>query len=406
MSRVWKTSQSYSSDRFTKSHRHIIPAGNINFQDGKLFVIEKDINSISFSRKIYNKNKNKKILFFNCLVEFGCESLLPHYVLPDLVSNNKHFHLVFIGWQGREYFYKKFADEYWEVKPEYMYLRDYVKAFTTTSKTILNIEKSLKQYGTVFSSKFFGNFFLQAECVDCKNKFGTTKKYSLCPFCSSKNILNSLFSDLYKSKLNYKSLCDTASNYDLWAEKVIGTEKTIGIFARSRQTYARNLPVDFYAKIIENLQNKGYKVIWLGEKTSTLVCPNQNIFDFTKSEYADNIEACLSLVKKCCCTFQCWTASTRFSQMANTPFFLVESPDQIYGMGQEGKRIVLLTQDLNKKKILLCNYKKVMDNLEKFLDVCRYHFFDFIENKNSNDIVGLVDNQDYVTNIMKEKKLW
>ena len=120
----------------------------------------------------------------------------------------------------------------------------------------------------------------------------------------------------------------------------------------------------------------------------------------------NNLQYTLELVNRCVSTFQCWTASTRLSQIANTPFVLVESPDQIYGKGHEGKRLYLFTQDFEKKKLILCNFHKVCENMDKFVDICQKTICDFLTNKNHDDVIGLVDSEEHVKAIMQKANLW
>ena len=56
--------------------------------------------------------------------------------------------------------------------------------------------------------------------------------------------------------------------------------KTVGIFARGRATYGRNLQPAFYVNLIKLLRQMGYNPIWLGEKQSTLPCPVDDVVDF------------------------------------------------------------------------------------------------------------------------------
>jgi len=51
-------------------------------------------------KHLYNEKPNKEILFIFCLVEFGCELLIPHYLLPPIRRANKDKKIVIIGWQG------------------------------------------------------------------------------------------------------------------------------------------------------------------------------------------------------------------------------------------------------------------------------------------------------------------
>lgn len=363
------------------------------------------LDSVLFNRKIINKNSSKQIVFINCLVEFGCESLLPHYFLPSLKAKMKSYHKIIISWYGRNIFYSNYADEIWEIDKQYMFLRQYTNAFHGMSKNIKNIENALKSYGLVYSCKSLGNEFLKSFCHDCQKFFYSQEKADFCLYCKSNNLLHSLIADPDSNKNRYVPLPLNLGKYNSWVNKIISSNKVIGIFARKRFMYGRNLPVSFYIKFINYCKSKNYEVLWLGEKESTLECPDSSIFDFTKSEFADDLEACLALTERCTGTLQCWTASTRLSQLTNTPFCLVESFDQLCGNGQEGKRIKLLTRNDSKKKIIICNYQMVMKQLDKFEKLVIENFFDFIENKNCNTIVGIVESPYQIQAIIDGKKL-
>jgi hypothetical protein len=114
----------------------------------------------------------------------------------------------------------------------------------------------------------------------------------------------------------------------------------------------------------------------------------------------------LALVSQCKGTFQAWTASTRFAQAVNTPYVLVESFDQIFGFGQEGKRIKLLTPDMKTKKIIFSNYNTAVKDVRYFADLCYDQFIDFIENKNYIDVVGAMESKDYYDELLKGNDLW
>ena len=348
------------------------------------------LDKVVFNRHI-NKNNidGKPIILLSCLVEFGCETLMPHYFLNDFLQKYKNYHRIAVGWKGRNIFYHDF-EEFWEMDDDYMFVRDYCLAFSSAGKNIKNIEKALKVYGTVFPSNIIGNVFYIKKCKNCGNPNLPIKDPLVCSKCNSQSMHPSILESPEEGKLLYKDVKFNLNKYKTFVKENIKSKKTIGIFARNRTTYGRNLPKDFYLEFIKILKNKNYEIIWLGEKQSVLPCPDPNIFDFTKSEYADDVGACLGLVSKCVATFQAWTASTRFSQLTDVPFCLVESYDQLYGRGQEGKRLVLLTKDTSKKKIIVSNFANSSLRLKEFINICTVNFLDFIENKNSNTITGIL----------------
>ena len=345
---------------------------------------------VVFHKHIHNINsKNKPVLIVCFLVEFGCESLLPHYFINKFLQDYKAYHLVAVGWYGRSFFYEKF-DEFWELDQEFMYMRDYCLAFSHVGRNIKNIEKCLKKYGVVYPSNALGNIFHHKKCKKCGHKTLPMSDKVKCAKCSSDDLEPSLLENPQVGKQQYFKLNLDLSKYENFLNSVIKSDKVIGIFARNRVTYGRNLPIEFYKKFIDVLLKKGYQILWLGERQSVHACPNTEIFDFTTTSYADDVGACLALVGKCKATFQAWTASTRFAQLMDIPYCLVESNDQINGKGHEGKRLILLTPDMNKKKIIISNFDNSKKNLDQFFEVCIFNFLDFIENKNSNTVVGLL----------------
>jgi hypothetical protein len=350
---------------------------------------EKILNEVVFDKHIFRANlTNKPVILLSCLVEFGCESLLPHYYLPHHIKQYSNYHRIAVGWRGRKLFYQDF-DEFWEIKDEYMFLRDYCLAFSTSSKNIRNLEISLKNYGDVIPAKLLGNRFHEKSCQKCGNKELPFTPNIQCSKCRSTKFYPSLLENPEFGKREYTALKFDFAKYQDFVSKNV-KEKTIAIFARNRTTYGRNLPEKFYIDFISKVRSKKYNVIWLGEKQSTLKCPLPDVFDFTQSEFADDVEACLALVSRCIGTFQAWTASTRFSQILDIPFCLIESTDQISGRGHEGKRLELLTMNMNKSKIIISNYLNSVKNLDEFLNMCIFNFLDFIENKNSTTVVGIL----------------
>lgn len=179
---------------------------------------------------------------------------------------------------------------------------------------------------------------------------------------------------------------------------------SVGIFARSRVMYGRNLGLDFYIRLIEYLESKGYNPIWLGEKQSVHPCPVKRIVDFSRLPESRDLELTLAIIANLDFTIQFWTASTRLASMMGTPWILFESPDQIVGNGQEGKRI-LLTTDNDKKKLVLSNFFTVLENQDRAID-CVGRAIDEMKQDNWEDIIGLVEDPDSVATSMLKMKNW
>ena len=88
-----------------------------------------------------------------------------------------------------------------------------------------------------------------------------------------------------------------------------------------------------------------------------VLCPiSQILADYLKLR---DLELTLAIISQLSFTVQFWTASTRFASAMGTPWLLFESPDQICGNGQEGKRIAL-TSDPNKKKLVVSQFFNVL----------------------------------------------
>jgi len=388
-----------------KSHR-IFLKSNIDYNCNQTYEEEKILNQVKFNKIVFSPACDKPVVFLSCLVEFGCESLLPHFFMPSFFSGYQNHRRIAIGWPGRSLFYRSFFDEYWEIDPKCTNLRAYTKAFNGMSKNIKNIENALKNYGNVFGSAHLNNFFCEGACVDCKKRFLSMLKVPKCPKCQSEKIINSVIADTNLHKHRYVPIPFNFEHMQDWLGNVVKTDRAVGIFARNRKTYGRNLPKEFYKAFCKKLEKHNYEILWLGEKASTLKCISGKYFDFTKSEYADDIERCFALVSRCKATFQAWTASTRFSQALNVPYCLVESFDQLFGNGQEGKRINLLTRELSNKKIILSNYSNVIRDHRYFADFCVEHFLNFLENNNSDDVVGMVERPESLDKIIKASDLW
>jgi ADP-heptose:LPS heptosyltransferase len=181
-------------------------------------------------------------------------------------------------------------------------------------------------------------------------------------------------------------------------------ENSVGIFARSRKAYGRNLPSEFYINLIKNLEKKGYNPIWLGEKQSVLPCPVDHIVDFSRMPESRDLELTLAIISNLKFTVQFWTASTRLASIIGIPWILFETPDQIAGNGQEGKRIALTT-DSNKKKLILAHYFNVLENQDRALKVLDEAIDEMCQN-NWDDVLGLIEDEGIVNDMLKKQENW
>lgn len=150
----------------------IISPKNLNVGDQKEIAVEEAIQDVKFN--IFNLNNRKRpsdkrrIMIVSCFSEFGCETLGALYCLPMLLRANPGYYTIVIGWHGREYFYRHLADEFWELKEEYQWLREYCRAFHHDSKNLDKVEKSVEEYGKVVPSSYLGRLAVGNICLDCK----------------------------------------------------------------------------------------------------------------------------------------------------------------------------------------------------------------------------------------------
>jgi hypothetical protein len=135
------------------------------------------------------------------------------------------------------------------------------------------------------------------------------------------------------------------------------------------------------------LKDKGYHPIWLGEKQSTQPCPVPDVLDFSRLPEARDLELTLAIVSQCRFTVQFWTASTRLAALVDVPFLLFESPDQIFGNGQEGYRLQLLT--FGNRKMVFSDFLTVQNDSVGGVDLAK-KAIEQMEVGNWNDIVGMV----------------
>lgn len=329
---------------------------------------EKLLNDVTFNIHKFNirprpENKNH-IVIFSCFSEFGSELVACLYCLPRLLrSQYLGYYIIAMGWWGRKYLYKHLVDEFWELKEDYQWLREYCRAYHHSSRNLKKLEKAIhRKLGKVVDSNTFSLITLQDLYTDLE----ATKKTA--------HWIPTPGLEAYKS-----------------IEKFI-KPNSVGVTARYRNCYGRNLQIDFYKKLLDNLQEKGYDPIWIGEQGTTYECPYSHITNFRDTLEANDLEKTLALVSKLQFTIQFWTASSRLAGIMGTPFILFESPDQVYGglcPGHEGLRLELCTR--GKRKVVLSHFKDIYENNQLGLDLVTRAIEDIKEN-NYKDIVACDEN--------------
>jgi hypothetical protein len=378
-----------------------------NCGDNKASSKEEPLEDIKFNIYKFNnrpkpEDKRQKMIICS-FSEFGCETLGCLYCVPNFIKDYPGKYKILVGWYGRKYLYQHLVDEFWEIKSEHMWLREYSRAFHHQSKNLSKIEKSLKQHGIVVPSNYMGKIALCSRCLDCRYLFSHAHQINvskdICPKCNSKNVIPPLIEDIEYWKPKATKLPEPESSKNDYILKFI-KKPCVGIFARGRKCYGRNLQPEFYIKLIKLLEDMGYNPIWLGEKVSTLPCPVPHILDFSRMEESKDLEYTLSIIKNCEFTIQFWTASTRLSGMQGVPYILFESPDQIWGQrGQEGIRRNLC--DFGPRKLSVNHFLNVYNDNDKGIEVVK-RCIEELNNKNYEDNIGLVEDYNLVLQMKKE----
>jgi hypothetical protein len=368
---------------------------------------EEKIEELSFEVHKFSHRKraedHRRSIYFPSFSEFGCETVSVLYCIPQLIQMFPGLYSTVTGWYGREYLYRHLVDEYWELDKKYMWLREYSRAYISKSK---NIEKFHNQIiatkSVIAGDKLMGAMCTGSQCWECDKRWTDLHGSSECPFCKSDHIRRSLYGNPHYAKETAYRIPEPRPEKMVLAKELVGPAP-VGVFARGRKAYGRNLPPEFYGKLLDLLKAKGYTPIWLGEEESTLPCPHPDVLDFSRMPESRDLETTMAIVKQCRFTVQFWTASSRLSGMMGTPFLLVESPEQLfdnttfYNPGQEGYRLELTT--FGPKKILVSNYQSFYENQETGLD----HVAECIGQMESNDyaeFMGLVENQ-WTVDVMK-----
>lgn len=333
-----------------------------------------------------------KINIICCFSEFGCETVGAVYCIPRITRDRPSEYRIIVGWAGREYLYRHLADEFWEMHEDHMWLREYARAFHHESKNLANTEKSLARYGRVVSSHYLGKVAISAKCFDCRLFYctvyaGGRYEGKHCPRCGSSNVLPSILDNVAYWKPKAVRIPDPSpERTESVARHLSG--RTVGVFARARKCYGRNLQPEFYVKLVSLLRGMGYEPVWLGEKESTLACPVPDVFDFSRRDDARDLESTLAIIKRCDFTIQFWTASSRLAGLMGIPYLLFESPDQIWGSGQEGIRRNLC--DFGPRKLSINHYLNVYGDNDAGLAVVK-DCINQMRQGNYEDHMGLVD---------------
>ena len=378
-----------------------------NLNDGTPMKEEEILEDITFNKFKFNNKQipsdKNKLLFITCFSEFGVESLALMYCIPLVLKSFPDHYVICVGWHGRDYLYRHLVDEFWAVKEEFQWLREYSQAFRNSSKNLSRLEKSFESMGKLYKSEYMGGFCLGNRCRPCGHFWGESSYGCSCPKCSSKEVDRGLLNDVSQHRKNICRIPRPSQDSINYVQKYL-SPRSVGVFARNRVCYGRNLSSAFYTKLVSFLRLKGYNPIWLGERQSTLPCPVSDVTDFSKTKDADNLEFTLALISQLEFTVQFWTASTRFASMVDTPWILFESPDQIVGYGQEGIRIALLS-DPDKKKLVLADYKTVLENEELTIDSLD-KAIEEIKNNNWANLIGPVQDPGTVKLMLQKQRLW
>lgn len=337
-----------------------------------------------------------------CFSEFGCETVGALYCIPKIIMDHPTMYRIVVGWHGREYLYRHLADEFWEIKPEHMWLREYARAFHHESKNLSRLEGELSRFGKVFSSSDLGSVAISANCSGCGfvwSTFHIDGRYErkVCPRCGGSNVIFSILGDVNYWKAKAVRIPAPSSSKMEEVGRYLGANP-VGIFARARKCYGRNLQPEFYISLVRLLRGMGFEPIWLGEKVSTMPCPVDDVVDFSRMDEARDMESTFAIVKQCKFTVQFWTASSRFAGLMGVPYLLFESPDQIWGKGQEGIRRNLC--DFGPRKLSINHYLNVYQDNASGLEIVRRCVEEMLAG-DYGDHMGLVD--EVVVRRMKEE---
>jgi len=388
--------------------KKLLRAKQFNPGDKKVLESEELLKEITFKVHKFTPRQRPSnpanVAIFPHFSEFGSELIESIYTLPMLLNGQyRGKYSIVLGWYGRAYLYKHLVDEFWEIDKEHQYLRDYCRAFHHSSKNLKKAEKMASKYGHV---------------VDTPQEYGLEilfPRLHVCPACQSPVIFSEFYQQCFKCGQCYhrvgiyNEIKYAKERLAVWPpppsqEKLAYVDKylkpnSVGVTARHRTCYGRNLPKEFYEQLVLRLEKMGYNPIWIGEEETTLRAPYDRIIDYCLTEDARDLETTLALVSKLKFTVQFWTASTRLAGLVGTPWLLFESPDQIWGIGQEGIRLNLCTK--GKGKLVLAHFVNVAQDQAKAVDVVERAVRE-MEAGNYDDLIGMCES-DYVVEDMRRQ---
>lgn len=343
------------------------------------------------------------VIIFPHFAEFGSELIESMYCLPMLMNNRyKGKYSIVMGWHGRSYLYKHLVDEFWELKEEHQWLRDYSRAFHHSSKNLRIAEKEAAKQGKMLNVNDYGVMAIYGKvdvCKKCQSKeIKAEAGHQICTKCNSVfppvgfyNYINEV-----KKRAVWPPLPSKEKLEYIYGKYLKDRPNPVGVIARGRRCYGRNLQPEFYKDLIGLLEKKGYSPIWIGEKATIQPCPVDHIPDFSESDDAHDLENTLALTFQLKFTVQFWTASTRLAGVMGVPYLLFESPDQIYGDGQEGYRLGLCSR--GPKKIVLSHFVDSYNDNAATLEIVDKAINE-MKAGNFNEMIGLVGNKDIVKSL-------
>jgi hypothetical protein len=387
--------------------RSLLRSSLRNPGDGKPSDKEEHLEDIKFNVFKFNSsvrpNDPRRVMIICCFSEFGCETVGAMYCIPRIIAEHPGRYVIIAGWYGRDYLYRHLADEFWEIKPEHMWLREKSRAFHYESANLASLEKSLENFGVVVPSDYVGHLAISARCASCGLLWNTVYADGVydkntCFYCSSESVIWPILGDVNYWKPRAVRIPFPSNKKAEFTKSLVG-DNAVGVFARGRKCYGRNLQPEFYDSLISMLQDMGYSPVWLGEKKSILPCPRNDIVDFSIMDEARDLETTFALIRNCRFTIQFWTASSRLSGMMGVPYLLFESPDQIWGKGQEGIRRNLC--DFGPRKLSINHYLSIYNDNLGGMKIVRDCLEEMLEG-NYDDHIGMVEDRQTVLNMRAE----
>lgn len=336
-----------------------------------------------FSKRLKPDPRNTIII--PCFSEFGTEVLGTLYCLPILLQRRYiGKYSIALGWQGRAFLYKNLVDEFWEIGEEHQWLREYCRAFHHCSKNLQKVETDFMKMGKVINAMEIGEPAVYPKlqiCLiqGCGGDMHLAEGAQKCRKCKCTFPDVGLFNDPRRGKK--KAVWPKITKSESVSKYI--KPNSVGITARNRICYGRNLPSSFYERLIYMLEDMGYDPIWIGEKSTILPCPVPKITDFSSTPESKNLENTLSLVSQLKFTIQYWTASTRLAGLVGTPYIIFESKDQIESTGHEGFRLYLCSKGSG--KLVLAEYQDMADDHDKALEATKRAIVE-VEMNNFKDI--------------------